>query len=163
MESDKKTISRLKPNAYYCGLIQNLYAGTEGELCTTMQFFYSANILSPFNKNLSSILEQISKTDFLHASMLSDLIIRLGGDPILINNQGKWLSGRSLDYIKDTKQIISLNLELKEKIIIDTRTAIAKIDDIQVKQVLFQILSDEILHRKSLQNLKRVYCEQPQN
>jgi bacterioferritin (cytochrome b1) len=75
------------------------------------------------------------------------------GDPIYCNSQGKWLGGRQVDYIKDTKQIIMTNLEMKEKIIIDYKLAISKIANQQIKTLLSVILADEESHRDILSNI----------
>jgi bacterioferritin (cytochrome b1) len=75
------------------------------------------------------------------------------GDPMYCNSENKWVGGRQIDYIKDTKQILKTNLEAKEKIIIDYKIAISKIENQQIKALLSAILQDEETHRKQLQNL----------
>lgn len=75
------------------------------------------------------------------------------GDPIYCNSEGKWLGGRQIDYIKDTRQILLLNLEAKEKSIIDYKIAISKIENQQIKTLLSSILPDEENHRTILKDL----------
>ena len=75
------------------------------------------------------------------------------GNPIYANSQAKWIGGRQIDYLKDTKQIILTNIELKEKAIIDYKMAISKIENIQIKLLLNSILNDEENHRLILKKL----------
>lgn len=86
---------------------------------------------------------KLANDELFHIKLLSEAIVALGGDPVLTDNKGLWLSGRWLDYVKDVKQMLWLNIELKQKTIIDYKTTISKIDDVQVKNVLNLILKDE--------------------
>lgn len=74
-------------------------------------------------------------------------------DPKYCNSEGKWLGGRQIDYIKETRQVLALNLELKEKTVIDYKIAISKIDNQQIKELLSAILADEEKHRLLLKQL----------
>lgn len=144
-------------NAYYAGLLQNLYAGTESETVLFLQFRYQSYILSQFNEQISRVLNDVALCELKHQELLAHAIQITGGDPIFACSQGKWLGGRQIDYIKDTKSILQINLEAKEKSIIDYKLAISKIDNTQIKLLLTAILSDEENHRlifkKLLKNL----------
>ena len=142
-------------NSYYCGLLQNLFAGSEGEVLTFLQFQYHANILRPFNEKISNVLNEISLTDLKHQQLLAEAIQKTYGNPVYANSQAKFISGKQIDYIKDTKQILQLNIEAKEKMIIDYKLAISKIENIQIKLLLSAILADEENHRLILKKLLR--------
>lgn len=140
-------------NSYYSGILQNLYSGSEGELIIFLQLRYHCYILDSFNENLSSALKDISKDDLKHQELLANAIQMTSGDPIYCNSEGKWIAGRQIDYIKNVKQILLLNLEAKEKTIIDYKIAISKIENQQIKTLLSSILEDEEKHRTILKEL----------
>ena len=148
-------MSRIKNNCYYLGIVQNLYCGKEGKLASFLQFSYQSNILSPFGDAYSKIFSRFAQDELFHSILLSEIIISLGGDPIFSDNQGRWFSGRWVDYVKDIKQMLMLDIELKEKQIIEYKTAISKIDDTSVKQMLNAILHDEESCCFELKKLKR--------
>ena len=142
-------------NSYYSGILQNLFAGSEGEVIIFLQLQYHANILKPFNDKISKLLNEIALTDLKHQQLLSHAIQMTYGNPIYATSQGKWIGGRQIDYIKDTKQIIHANIEAKEKSIIDYKLAISKIENTQIKLLLNAILIDEENHRLILKKLAK--------
>ena len=140
----------IKPNGYYEGLITNLYSGSEGEVLTFMQEMYQANIVFPFEKEQYEFLKKLYKDDVIHTQRLAEILVLMGGDPKYINARNVWISGKSVDYVKSYKQILYTNLELKEKTIIDYKTAISKINDNNINLILSLNLEDEILHKNML-------------
>ena len=136
-------LGRIKHNDYYLGIVQDLYCGKEGEVTSFLQFTYQTNILLPFGNDYYRLFSTLASEDAFHCSLLSELIISLGGDPVFADNQGRWFGGRWIDYVKDVKQMLCLNIETKEKMIIDYKTAISKMDDMAIKQLLTAILKDE--------------------
>lgn len=136
-------LSRIKHNDYYCGIVQDLYCGKEGELTSFLQFTYQNNILLPFGNDFYRFFASLADEDLFHCQLLSETIISLGGDPFYCDNQGRWFGGRWIDYVKNIKQMLELDIEMKEKLIIDYKTAISKIDDLSIKQMLDAILKDE--------------------
>ena len=148
----------IKPNGYYEGIVKGLYSGNEGEVLTFLQEMYQANIVFPFEKEQYEFLRKLYADDIEHTKRLAQILVLMGADPKLINIQNVWISGKSIDYVKSYKQILYTNLELKEKIIIDYKTAINKIEDNNIKLILSLNLEDEILHKniiiKQIEKLK---------
>lgn len=140
-------------NSYYSGILQNLFAGSEGEVVLFLQLRYQAMILKNFNPKISNMLEEIANCDLKHQELLSGAIEKTYGNPIYATSTGKWIGGRQIDYVKNVKQILLMNLEAKEKAIIDYKVAISKIDNVQIKLLLGAILSDEENHRLILKKL----------
>ncbi len=140
----------IKPNGYYEGIVKNLYAGNEGEILTFLQEMYQANIVFPFEKEQFEFLKKLYEDDIEHTRRLSEILVLMGADPKLLNVQNIWVSGKSIDYVKSYKQILYTNLELKEKIIIDYKTAINKISDSNINLILSLNLEDEILHKNMI-------------
>lgn len=153
ISKDYPKIKNLCKNSYYSGILQNLYSGSEGEVITFLQFRYHSYILERFNEPVSQILKKIALDDLKHQELLADAIVMTSGDPVYYNSESKWISGRQIDYIKDTKQILLQNLKLKEKVIIDYKIAISKIDNQQIKALLSSILEEEQSHRTELKTL----------
>lgn len=155
-EEDFGNFPKLKKqnaNSYYLGLVQNLYAGSEGELASFLQTTYQSGVLEG-TEEVAEILKKIADQDKKHLSILSHVILMLGGDPKFFNAQNKWFSTREIDYVQGVKQVVSYDIELKEKIIIDYKSTIQKISSPDIKAVLARILADENNH---LQALKNVY------
>lgn len=140
----------IKPNGYYQGIVTNLYSGTEGEVVTFLQEMYQANIVFPFEKEQYEFLQKLYEDDIVHTQRLAEILTLMGGDPKYLNVQNVWISGRSVDYVKSYKQILYTNLELKEKVIIDYKTALGKINDQNINLILSLNLEDEILHKNMI-------------
>ena len=147
--------SRLKPNSYYQGLLQNLYGGADGEVCAFLQNTYHSFMMSAFGNENSKLFSEMAEEDIFHSKKLAELIIMLVGDPIYASAQGKWLTGRSVDYIKSTRQMFLIAIEQKEKLIIDYKSALLKIDEPVIKKALSSILQDEETHLVKLKNIYR--------
>ena len=90
----------------------------------------------PFEKEQYEFLKKLYEDDIEHTQRLAEILVLMGSDPKLINTQNIWLSGKSIDYVKSYKQMLYTNLELKEKIIIDYKTAINKISDSNINLIL---------------------------
>lgn len=118
-----------------------------------LQLRYHFYILENFNEKISEKLNNIALEDLKHQELLANVIQMTSSDPKYLNSEGKWLSGKQIDYIKDIEQIIALNLEAKEKAIIDYKIATSKIDNQQIKLLLSSILEDEEKHREILKTI----------
>ncbi len=140
----------IKPNGYYQGLLTNLYSGNEGEVLTFLQEMYQANLVFPFEKEQYDFLKQLYEDDITHTGRIAELLVLMGGDPKYLNIHNVWISGKSVDYVKSYKQILYSNLELKEKIIIDYKTTINKINDNNINLILSLNLEDEMLHKNMI-------------
>lgn len=136
-------LTHIKHNGYYLGLIQNLYCSSESELVCFLQFEYQKNLLLPFGNDYARVFGQMAEDDLFHSELLSETIISLGGNPVYCSCQGKWLGGRQIDYVKSIKQMLELDIELKEKLIIDYKSATSKIDDMKIKKLLGMIVAEE--------------------
>ena len=149
----------IKPNGYYEGIVKGLYSGNEGEVLTFLQEMYQANMVFPFEKEQYGFLKKLYEDDIEHTQRLAEILVLMGSDPKLINTQNIWLSGKSIDYVKSYKQMLYTNLELKEKIIIDYKTAINKISDSNIKLILSLNLEDEILHKNIIiKQIEKINC-----
>lgn len=147
-------LTHIKHNSYYLGLIQNLYCSSESELVCFLQFEYQKNLLLPFGNDYARVFGQMAEDDLFHSELLSETIISLGGNPVYCSCQGKWLGGRQIDYVKGIKQMLELDIELKEKLIIDYKSATSKIDDMKIKKLLGMIVAEEETAYQKLKALR---------
>ena len=148
-----KKICLPRKNAYYAGLIQNLLFGSEGVCIFVLQLKYQISILENFYSDISKTLNEIKEVEEVHEKFLSHAVIMTGGDPMLCTSQNKWISGRNIDYVKEIKQILSLNLEIKEKTLLDLKSAFLKIENIEIKNLLKILIDDEQITIKKLKSL----------
>lgn len=146
-------LKKQNANSYYLGLVQNLYAGSEGELACFLQATYQFQALEDYDHEIVGTLKKIAEQDQKHLSILSHIILMLGGNPKFLNAQNKWFSTREIDYVQGVKQIISFDIELKEKVILDYKSTIQKISSSEIKSVLSRILADENNHLQALRNI----------
>lgn len=146
-------LKKQNANSYYLGLVQNLYAGSEGELACFLQATYQFQVLDECETSIAQALKKIAEQDQKHMEILAHIIIMLGGNPKFFNAQNKWFSTLEIDYVQGVKQIISFDIELKEKVILDYKSTIQKISSSDIKSVLSRILSDENNHLQTLRNI----------
>lgn len=146
-------LKKQNANSYYLGLVQNLYAGSEGELACFLQSTYQFQVLEDSDPKVVDALKKIAEQDQKHLEILSHIILMLGGNPKFFNAQNKWFSTREIDYVQGIKQIVSYDIELKEKVIIDYKSTIQKISSTDIKDILSRILADENNHLQALRNI----------
>lgn len=154
---ENKISKRLTHNSYYAGVIKNLFGGSDSETNYFLQFLYYSYITTNLENEVSALMYNIAQDDIDHHAMLADCILCLGGDPIYASSSNVWFSGKNVDYLKSTKQIILIAIEMKEKSIIDYKTAISKIPEKEIKNVLEIILADERKHKEQLESLQNKY------
>lgn len=143
-----------KVNSYYEGLIQNLYAGTNGCFSAFMQFFYQYNQSVVYAEEHKQCFFELYQLELENCSILSELIIKMGGDNKYYSSSRKFLSGYNIDYIKNFSKIFLADIEILEINIIEIKSIISKIENIKIKNKLKQILNNK---RNSLKILKENY------
>ncbi|MEG1499470.1 MAG: ferritin family protein [Clostridia bacterium] len=143
-------------NSYYAGLLQNLFCGDDSEVCSFLSFRYYIYCLSPFYESVVTVLQKIAQQELKHQEILANAIIMLGKNPVYYDAQCKWFSTRSIDYIKNLKDVLSFSREKKEKAIIDYKLAMSKISNFEIKNLLERILIDE---EKHLEWILKLYGE----
>jgi len=147
----------VKTNPFYSEILQNLYMSNNGEVYSYLQLCYQSFLLAPFGESLGALFEKIANEDFLHIKILAQQIVAFGGNPVFANTQGIWLGARAINYSKNAKSMLIADIELKEKLIIDYKTAFLKIEDKNLKTLLKSIITEEEYHlslfKKNLDNL----------
>lgn len=144
----------LKINSYYEGLIQNFYAGAKGCFVAFMHFFYQYNQSIVFSAEYSECFSQLYQLEIKNCEILSNLIIRMGGDNKFYSSSRKFVSGYNVDYIKNFSKIFLADIELLEINIVELKSIISKIDNQKIRESLKIVLANK---RDALKILKENY------
>ncbi len=144
----------IKFNSYYEGLLQNLYAASDGCFVAFMQFFYQYNQSHAFEPDFCECFKFLYEKELQNCEILCDLLLLLGGDNKFYSSSRKFLSGYNVDYVKTFAKMFVCDIELLEVSVIQTKNLIAKIDEKQVKSSLLTILSNK---KEELKMLKETY------
>lgn len=143
-----------KVNSYYEGLLQNLYAGTKGCFSSFMCFFYQYNQSVVFAPEHSDCFFKIYEIELENCKIISELILRSGGDNKYYSSSRKFLSGNNVNYIKDFTKIYLSDIELLEIGVIEVKNIHAKVENQKIKEKLKKVLENK---RKQLKILKENY------
>lgn len=140
----------LKVNSYYEGLIQNLYAGVNGCFPAFMQFFYQYNQAVVFNPDMAECFESLYKVELENCNILCEIILKMGGDNKYYSSSRKYLSGFNVDYIKNFQKIFLADIEILEISILDVKSLIGKIENIEIRKSLEIVLKNKKMMLKKL-------------
>lgn len=140
-------------NLYYAEILLRDYAGKNSELTAITQYLYHSFDNDNNYSKIADILEKISIVEMKHLDVLSKLIIELGGKPVYFTNEfGCWNSSFvEYGYTLENQLRKDLNDELTA--INNYRKHQEIIEDINIKQILEKIISDEEVHVKILTDL----------
>lgn len=141
-------------NSYYEGLIQNLYGGAKGCFVSFMQFFYQYNQAKIFNETFAPCFKELYLLELENCEILSELLLNVGGDNKFYSCSRKFLSGFSVDYVKNLQRIYLADIELLEISLVEVKSIIEKVDNVKIKNSLKRILQNK---KASLKNIKEKY------
>ncbi len=141
-------------NSYYEGLLQNLYAGTKGCFSSFMCFFYQYNQSVVFAPEHSDCFYKIYNLELENCKMISELILRMGGDNKYYSSARKFLSGSNVSYIKDFTKIYLSDIELLEISMIEIKNIYGKVENFKIKDKLKKVLENK---KNELKILKENY------
>lgn len=141
-------------NSYYEGLLQDLFGEKDGFFAIFMHFLYQKNQIFINYPDFASDFEELLSLELKSCEKTSELIIGLGGDAKFYSSNKKYISGSGVDYVKNLRPILELDIELVEKSIIDIKNAYSKIENASVRAVLNEIL---IIKKDELNILKNCY------
>lgn len=137
-------------NSYYQGLLCDLYAGKDGCFVCFMQMFYQNNLCKSLEREVD-FFEVIAKKELKNCEILSRLLTKVGGDLQYHSSSRVFISGKTIDYVKNLKKMIESDVELMEVSQVNLKNAISKIDDKQIVGDLKKVLQNK---RESLSLLK---------
>ena len=147
---NKKFISY---NSYYEGLLQDLFCGNDGLFSLFLHFFYQYNNIFVFNNNFSNKFQTLYKLELESCEKVCQLIFYMGGDAKYYSSTKKYISGMNIDYMKNLKSTLELDIELVEKSTIDIKNTMAKIENKEIKKQLNEILKIKTVEEKILKDI----------
>ena len=130
-------------NSYYQGLLQNLYGGAKGCFSLFMHFVYQYNQTKVFCEGRSGVFENVMKLELENCHILSRILINMGGDNKFCSSTKRFLSGQNIEYVKELKQVFSIDIEFLEVNILEVKSMILKIEDEKIRKVLKNILENK--------------------
>ena len=143
----------LTKNSYYEGLLQDLYCGNDVLFSNFLHFFYQYNNIFVFYEKFSNEFQTLYKLELEACESVCKVIFSMGGDPKYFSANKKYISGMNIDYVKNLKNIVEFDIELIEKSLIDVKNVISKIDDVEIKARIKNILQIKKTEEKILKNL----------
>lgn len=149
----------LSPNKFYADELLNLFAGEKGEVFSFLQANYTANIFLPYGDKIGKLFDKIASEDLFHSKQLSQCIVMLGGNPTYSQNK-IFLTTKNINYSQNLTDILYSNIENKEISILNYKTALSKINNKYIQNIINSIIKDENEHLTELKNLQKSILEQ---
>lgn len=138
-----------KANPTYAQILLNDYAGKNGELSAITQYFYQYFITKYQYEDFAKDLECISISEMKHMEQLGQLIVLLGGNPLLrtINcGRNTFWCGNNISSTQNIRKFLYENIKAEKIAIQNYRLHISQIQDCYVRAVLERIIKDEEHH-----------------
>lgn len=136
-----------KKDTVFASLLSVPYAGTGGEIYSTLSYLYGSNILFEKSPVVSEALQCVAKTEMYHADILAKLIVQLGGDPKYNVAQGRRpFTTAGMHYGENENAILKGAVSGEEGAIYVYEKLIESTDDESIKAILSRILEDEKHH-----------------
>ena len=137
------------------------YAGMESELTAINQYVYQHIISEEKYEDLADALLGISIAEMEHLELLGSAILNLGGDPIYKSSNGRMWNSAFVQYVKNPKVILMVNIQGEKTAIRNYRRTIEMTNNVQVKKLIERIILDEELHIQIFEKLLKQFemCE----
>ncbi len=144
-DGDFPQIEITVPNKRDAQLLQVSLAGQTSETTSILTYLYQSYIVEQFDEDIAQLLKKIAKVEMHHQDILSTMITQLGGDPIMAS-QGRFWTGKYINYTNNLKDILMMNITGEEYAIEYYRYVIDRVCTEQIKCVLERIIQDELVH-----------------
>lgn len=146
------TVQIVEHNLRDARIIQNDYASVDSETTAIMTYTYQSYVIRQFDNEIADILMKISMVEMRHHKALGNLIVDLGGDPI-IGGQGRFWTGRNVCYARGLKEMLYSDIEAEEKAIEGYKRSIELIQTEGIDALLNAIIEDEQTHITALKEI----------
>jgi bacterioferritin len=149
------------PNLQYAELLQDDYAGVVSEFTAISQYLYHHFFFQSFNPKLGELLENVSISEMLHMEILAELIIKLGGNPLIrgsYSTSGNFWTGRYIYYGTNLCEQLTADIEAEYKAIEEYQKHIRSIADPYIQAILHRIILDEKVHIRLFQEALNEFC-----
>jgi bacterioferritin len=136
-------------NEHYARILSLDYAGCKSEMTAVAQYFYNHIITEDKEPDLSRAFECISIVEMRHLELLGEMIISLGGDPVIgaqDRRNVEWWSGRFVPYETKRERILRAAINAEKDAIETYRRHCEMINDCGVRRLINRIIADEEKH-----------------
>lgn len=151
-KGDFPKIEITKPNLRDAQILQVSLAGPKSETTSILSYLYQSYVIEPFDEDIARLLKKIAKVEMHHQDLLSTMITALGGEPIMAS-QGRFWTGKYINYTNNLKEILTTNISQEECAIENYKYSIERICSESVKEVLQRIIEDESVHIKAFEEI----------
>lgn len=141
-------------NSYYMGLIQNLYGGSKGCFVAFMQFFYQYNQSKVFDAKYQECFKKLYEIEIENCEILSELLLRMGGENKFYSSSFKFVSAQSVDYVQNFEKMFFSDIEFLEIGVADLKSVTSKIENLEIRKRLSRVLQNK---KASLKILRENY------
>lgn len=155
-------IKVLGPNLCYACILMDDYAGTVSEFTAISQYLYHHFFFENIDKELGDLLENVAVTEMLHMEMLADIIIKLGGNPIIrgsYSTLGNFWNGSFIHYGTQLCDQLKADIDSEYKAIYAYEKHIHMICDPFIQAVLQRIILDEKVHISLFNEAFEKFCD----
>lgn len=143
----------IKPNKCYADMLLYDYAGFISESTAIFQYAYQHYVLKNVDSGIAKTLEKIAIQEMRHHEFLAEMILKLGGDPKLMNPRGVYFNGRYVDYTRGVKKMLMVDIDSETKAIECYERDIKIINDEVVTRMLKRIVKDEKVHIRMFESM----------
>lgn len=154
-------IKVLGPNFCYACILMDDYAGTVSEFTAISQYLYHHFSFEDIDKELGDLLKNVAITEMLHMEMLADIIIKLGGSPIIrgsYSTSGSFWNGSFVHYGTQLCEQLKADIDSEHKAIHAYEKHICMIRDPFIQAILQRIILDEKVHIRLFNEALDKFC-----
>lgn len=130
--------------------------GSSGEFGTISEYVYQSVIFEESHPEISRIFGSLAKVEMHHLRMISELVCKLGADPVYgwySGNEPVFWSGSSVNYSKEIQTALIHDLNGEQKAYSAYVSLARQSGDRYVFAVLTRIALDEMIHTSLLKSL----------
>ena len=145
-EGSYPEVTGIRRNCCYAAMLQNDYGGYISETSAVLQYIYQHYVVGTFQKDMAKVLKRIAITEMHHHELLGEMILALGGNPIIISTNHQYWDGRFLNYTNNLCKMLTADISAEKQAIANYERDIRVIKDPRVVEIIVRIIADEKVH-----------------
>lgn len=127
-------------------LLKDAYAGRVSEMTALSQYMYQYIITKPNKYDIAHILEEIAINEMIHAELLAEAIVTLGGNPKYVNARNNFWTSSFVNYNTNIKMFLKINIDDENKAINYYKFIIKNAENKCLIPLIERIIKDEEIH-----------------
>lgn len=144
----------LKQNKRLANLLLDDYAGRDSFLTLQLAYQYQCSILGRSEEELADFMNMLSKSYFRNCARISIMIEKLGGDPMIMNSNGKYFTSNYINYSGSFMQVINRNIAMEEALRRSLTIKLKMTNCENTKTILEKFLEINAYHLEILKEIK---------